>query len=703
MQSVLHFRELQYDVNQSLMTGMSAVQFCDLPDETKGLIVDVVKKKLYNLGCEVPFRKLRKYDVQFDVKTSSLTTDDRHKSNSMNTLPAWVRILCEVVETKRETVGLFRRNITDAKMQDLKSEIIQNSSIGTVSGTEGAALLKNMLRSMNPNLFSNHFTKLLIHLWEIYDEKSILLEALLLLPLPYLLLCRRIFHCFHFISCNSDVNMMTQQNLATCVSMSLFDLENPQVNTANILNEIVSFLISVCYQIGTITEEVYSSAIKAVEQDSIKRKRFPEKMRIKTNSSKKLTTSASKCEMSKSRQSSSQSGEPLRRITSKNESSISDNVSKNLPKRSRHLFATKEAKLSPSFTTSDLPELDQNEIKDPMFSSVILSSFDRSASFTNSGKGDLPRSVSGVRKRRFLIDDSSASAFNSDLDESYNASKLNFVTFDSTPEVGGADSDCEHENVLQTKQNGDSEANTPLLVGAASAVKATRLRGEFMSEWPNSVDKENGCSRFRRANSEKHKSTSCDTNTSLGRLTQTPETKTNEFPVIVGATKKVTPPNCTPLSEPLKTVNRELEKLKQLSGKKESPLALKAVMLTQSSTPKHLVQQRRTPVHKSNLCSITEDRVQGNFDFSPIGIDHAKQAAAKTCSSSFDRNEDKVGNDSEITDNEVFHSAFDFDTSASLPFDEDDRRISFCLQSDSHKNNFKNLKQLWESSKTSDD
>ena len=175
----------------------------------------------------------------------------------------------------------------------------------------------------------------------------------------------------------------------SCVSMSLFDPENPQVTTANTLNEIVSFLISVCYQIGILTEQVYSSAIKVIEQNSIKRKRFPvsEKIRIKTNSSKKLPASAS----------------------------------------------NKSTKLSPSLTTSHLHDLQNCVNEMSPLDSNFQNSPDRRWSFSISGKSDLPRSVSGVRKRRLPTDDSSASSFYNHIDdESYNASKLNLVTFDST-------------------------------------------------------------------------------------------------------------------------------------------------------------------------------------------------------------------------------------------------------------------------------
>ena len=377
---------------------MPAVQFCNLPEETKELIVDVVKKKLQNLGCEFQHRKLRKCDPAFSSMSSVLPNEfEFQASNSSNTLPFWVNTLCEAIETNRETVGMFRINITDSKLQDLKSSLYPNSYTPDISGIEGAALLKNMLRNMNPNLFSTHFTKLLIYIWENFDEKSLLLESLLLLPLPYLLLCKRIFHCFHFIACESNINMMTQHNLATCVSMSLFDLENPQVTTANTLNEIVSFLISVCYQIGTLTEEVYSSAIKAVEQDASRRKWFPvsEKIKMKSSNFKKMSSSASKYETKKSRRSISQTRDVIGRIKSENDSNLSDILSRDMSKkRSRHLFAPEAAKLSPSFTTSDLPELNTSGNKNSNTTCEKQSSVERRASFTISGKADFPRSVS---------------------------------------------------------------------------------------------------------------------------------------------------------------------------------------------------------------------------------------------------------------------------------------------------------------------
>ena len=221
----------------------------------------------------------------------------------------------------------------------------------------------------------------------------------------------------------------------SCVSMSLFDPENPQVTTANTLNEIVSFLISVCYQIGILTEQVYSSAIKVIEQNSIKRKRFPvsEKIRIKTNSSKKLPASASKYEIGKNRRSTSQSREQTGPIKSEMSSS-SDALATTFPKRrSKHLFPNKSTKLSPSLTTSHLHDLQNCVNEMSPLDSNFQNSPDRRWSFSISGKSDLPRSVSGVRKRRLPTDDSSASSFYNHIDdESYNASKLNLVTFDST-------------------------------------------------------------------------------------------------------------------------------------------------------------------------------------------------------------------------------------------------------------------------------
>ena len=608
----------------------SGIFFFNLPAETKYVVAGVVKNRLQRLNCDFQVKKLQKLDPQFASadNVGNYATDPTNNDN----FPYWVSFLCEYIESQSECEGLFRKNGSDAKIQTLKESMMDGKGV-RMSGIEAAALLKQCLREMKPNLFSNYFTKLLIYIWQTFTKnalrETLILETILLLPCSYLKLCRRIFHCFNTVALNWQKNKMDAKNIAICVSMSLFTLENTQVVTASALNELVHYLIGKHMEIGALTTEIHGLAIKSVEKSTLhegkKKVTMSEKIRRKAASKvKKLAPDSS---------SKSESGSKIELCTGSgrrlffDEGLISPGFNYTTKMFGPVLTDEGSLKLSPSFTSCDLSNQSTKAL--PNRKAI------RRASFSNSEKPELPRSVSSVRKRKHKIDCSASSSLNEEYDDNfYNLSKLNFVTFDSPPEHAQHNTDSEPED-----SPCGSRSNTPLILNAATAAKATRHRLEKLNVSKRNQTKDP--SKLAKQ-PDLNQSFMCDS--------------TDE---------------CSTRSDAESETNFECAQNSSSASRHVS-----------TETVSKSGAKAKDALTKSFLCSIAEDEVQCNFQFPPT-------------------------DDSENVDPNCIINGIGPICDVQLPMKmedslmtEEDRRLSFCLTSDSHKDNFRSLKELWETSKT---
>ena len=597
---------------------MSEICFRNLPNEIQLLVIDVVKRKLERLNCDVQIKKFQKVDHQFSLGVVA----EQIERDQVFELPKWVTLLCDMIVSHSQCEGLFRKNAADSKLQKLKGNMLHLTSL-EISGIEAAALLKMCLRDMEPNLFSNAFTKLLIYIWQTFAKnamrESLVLEAILLLPLPYLVLCGRLFSAFNSVTKKSLINKMDAKNVAICVSMSLFTLENTKVITASALNEIVEFLIENHRKIGTLTTDLHSLTIKSVERKSFssgKKIPFSEKLR------KKATGKIRKPGHETPRNSGRELCETPR--GSSRQTWMETESHGNEPKVGKSTLSVlsepSSANRSPSFTSGMLKNGPKKSGKGCV----------RRASISMPDKSEMPRSVSSVRKKRVKIDSSASSSLNEEVDDnSYNLSKLNFVTFDSPPGNSfGVESDADDSP-------SENKSNTPLILNAASAARATRRRLEMMNV-------------SKRCKAEVLCNMDCQTNDLNMSFTE----------VEVSRSK-----NC------VKPVDHIIYNANEAEDEHAVVEDCGNLDRTRSAA--------KQPVKRSALCIIEED-------------DLAQQRGEESTW--------QPAKNSSFSEEFANIQAADLEQGTCQDFltTEEERRLSFCLVSESHKNNFRSLKELWE-------
>ncbi|EFA06966.2 rho GTPase-activating protein 11A [Tribolium castaneum] len=258
---------------------------------------DVLKKEecrnealqeLQKLGIKCRPKKPKQQTVKatrkvFKVPLRSLSAETvTLKTGQQIAVPKLVHELCSFILAKVSTEGLFRKEGSKARQNEIK--LLLNGG-GAVDSNyhiiDVAALLKMFLRELPEPLIPYGYHELYLRcalLEKGRVRKEALLLACLLLPLEHLNTLSYLLQFFYDVTQHSVSNKMNAYNLAIVISPAIFPIEeklsphNMQMRTAKFC-DIVQILIENAPEVGILPESIIERLGSNSSVDLKKKKR----------------------------------------------------------------------------------------------------------------------------------------------------------------------------------------------------------------------------------------------------------------------------------------------------------------------------------------------------------------------------------------------------------------------------------------------
>nr|CAI5839127.1 unnamed protein product [Callosobruchus analis] len=273
----------------------------------------------------IALRNLRKYGIKHRVKASrhpvqvakskklfkvplqNLENETITLNNGQQlVIPKRLFELCSYILTKVDTEGIFRKEGSKSRQNEIKLSLDRGCPLGTEHHViDVAVVLKSFLRELPEPLIPYSFHELFLRCSLVEDKVNATLLACLLLPNEHVNVLSFVIQFLDEVSSHAKYNKMNSYNLAVLIAPNIFPVDEKIVPKNKLMHkkicDIVKLMIENSKQIGVIPDDIIEQIgnLKNGEPetaDRVKRRRSRSLIRI-FNGLKKIVTNRTEDEV----------------------------------------------------------------------------------------------------------------------------------------------------------------------------------------------------------------------------------------------------------------------------------------------------------------------------------------------------------------------------------------------------------------------